>query len=689
MKVFDIIYPIPKANLAFPIGTSARLSIAFFSPRQLFLTSHTASQSITNSSGRMPLPFPAPVCVSCRIRATLAPIHYGLNASTSGQAARTMATVRHRRQAARMALSPNVAKTSLKQPRNDRERRGPFAGMNQTEARLGGKAPTRSPAEVKRSGKPGETAKKEESPLYKALKMQTTLAPVPYGRRSAIKNRIANITSFDQFPILPLVRESIFSQAFPRMRDVVPSPIQRLAIPRLLDDPSKTYKPKNVAGDEPQYDQYLLAAETGSGKTLAYLIPVLDDLKHAEAVEKEEEKRLETQKAKEKEEKLKNQAFDIEPELPPMSNAARPRVIILVPTSELVTQIGTKVKAFSHTVKYRSGMMSSKDTPRRIKSTLFNPAGIDVLVTTPHLLTSIAKTEPYVLSRVSHLVLDEADSLMDRSFSPITNEVISKVAPSLRKLIFCSATIPRSLDSALRKQYPDVLRLTTPNLHAIPRRVNLGVVDIEKDPYRGNRSLACADVIWHIGKAGDTDPRGPFASYMGPKVKKILVFVNEREEADEVAQFLRTKGIDAVSLSRDSDTRRQEEILAEFTETPDEPTTDEVLMAQKNRRELEAVPFAMPEQPANRGGARSSGRQLSNTKVLVTTDIASRGIDTLAVKTVILYHVPHTTIDFIHRLGRLGRMGKRGRGIVLVGKKDRKDVVKEVREGMFRGQALI
>jgi ATP-dependent RNA helicase MRH4 len=34
-------------------------------------------------------------------------------------------------------------------------------------------------------------------------------------------------------------------------------------------------------------------------------------------------------------------------------------------------------------------------------------------------------------------------------------------------------------------------------------------------------------------------------------------------------------------------------------------------------------------------------------------------------------------------------MGKRGRGVVLVGKKDRKDVVREVREGMYRGQALI
>lgn len=587
-----------------------------------------------------------------------------------------------------MALSPNVSRTTLKKPQGDRERRGPFAGMNRTEARIDGKTLARSQAEVKRSGKPGETTKKEESPLYKALKMQTTLSPVPYGRRTAIKSKIANITSFDQFPVLPVVRHSIFSQAFPNMTDVVPSPIQRLAIPRLLDGPDKPPKPMYMADGEPQYEQYLLAAETGSGKTLAYLIPVLDGMKRAEAVDMEAEARLEQQKAREKEEKLKNQVLDIEPEMPPMSNAGRPRVIILVPTSELVTQIGTKVKAFSHTVKYRSGMISSKYTPRRIKSIIFNPAGVDVLVTTPHLLASIAKTEPYVLSRVSHLVLDEADSLMDRSFAPITNEIISKVAPSLRKLIFCSATIPRSLDSTLRKQYPDVVRLTTPNLHAIPRRVNLGVVDIEKEPYRGNRSLACADVIWHIGKAGDTDPRSPFASYMGPKVKKILVFVNEREEADEVSQFLCSKGIDAVSLSRDSDARRQEEILAEFTETPDEPSTDEILMAQKNKRELESVPFVMPDPPANRDPGRSA-RQLPNTKVLVTTDLASRGIDTLAVKTVVLYHVPHTTIDFIHRLGRLGRMGKRGRGIVLVGKKDRKDVVKEVREGMFRGQALI
>ncbi|KAI9035117.1 ATP-dependent RNA helicase MRH4 [Aspergillus affinis] len=632
-----------------------------------------------NRFGKLSLQLPPSVCLFCQSRNAFLPSALG------AQSVRTMAGGRlRRREVARKALSADVAKSSLRQDRSRNEKRGPFAGMNQTEARFRDAPRPRSAAAVKRSGEPESKTQKSDSPLYKALKMQTTLSPVTYGRRTAIKAKLAEITSFDQFPLLPVVRHSIFSQALPGLLDVTPTPIQRLAIPELLKEPEDGTKSRRKNDPEAQYDQYLLAAETGSGKTLAYLVPLIDAVKRLEVQDKETEKLEQEKQAKEREERLKKQAFDIEPELPPLSNAGRPRVIILVPTAELVAQVGVKVKAFAHTVKYRSGMISSNLSPRRIKSILFNPDGIDILVTTPHLLGSIAKTEPYVLSRVSHLVLDEADSLMDRSFLPTTSDIISKTAPSLRKLILCSATIPRSLDNLLRKRYPDIKRLTTPQLHAIPRRVQLGVVDIQKDPYRGNRSLACADVIWSIGKAGDSEPVGPFASYMEPSVKKILVFVNEREEADEVAEFLQSKGIDAQSLSRDSSARQQEETLAEFTETPPPPSPEEIMLAQKRRREENAIPFEMPRSPTS-----DRSRRLPNTKVLVTTDIASRGIDTLAVKTVILYHVPHTTIDFIHRLGRLGRMGKRGRGIVLVGKKDRKDVVKEVREGMFRGQALI
>ena len=78
------------------------------------------------------------------------------------------------------------------------------------------------------------------------------------------------------------------------------------------------------------------------------------------------------------------------------------------------------------------------------------------------------------------------------------------------------------------------------------------------------------------------------------------------------------------------------------------------------------------------------GRRLLNTKVIVATDLASRGIDTTYVRDVVLYDVPHTSIDFIHRLGRTGRMGRRGRGYVLVGRGDRSDIVSEVRQVLSR-----
>ena len=606
------------------------------------------------------------------------------------QISRAASTARLLRRPARTALSPHVAKSQVKPSRPARKQPGPWGSTNQTEARLFNRPRSRSSAEIKRSpgGKITESEKKD-SPLYNALKMQRALAPMNYGLRTAIKTRIADITSFDQFPLLPVVRESIFSQALPGLNDITPTPIQRLAIPALLESDGKT-RPKKAAVDiEPKYRQYLLAAETGSGKTLAYLLPIIDAIKRADIAEKEEEVLDQKKKAEEREKRASSRAFDVEPPVLSenlTSSAGRPKAIILVPTSELVTQIGAKVKALSHTVKYRSGLVSSADTALKIRRIVFNPHGIDILVSTPHLLASIAKNDPNILSRVSHLVIDEADSLLDRSFSPATIGIIDKVSPSLQQLILCSATIPRSLDSLLRKRYPDIRRLATPKLHAISRRVQLGVVDIDKDPYRGNRNLACADVIWSLGKAGDSDSSGPFGSYMDPAVKKIIVFVNEREEAAEVAKFLFSKGIDAIAFSRDSSERRQSEVLEEFTHSRPIPTTEDIILAQRKRRlENAAIPFELPDQSQQ----DTPSRRLQKTKVLVTTDLGSRGIDTLPVRTVILYHVPHTTIDFIHRLGRVGRMGRRGRGIVLVGKHDRKDIVREVREAMFQGQALI
>jgi ATP-dependent RNA helicase MRH4 len=496
--------------------------------------------------------------------------------------------------------------------------------------------------------------------------MQQALATVSYGARNQIKNKISDVESFEDFPLLPAIQEAIPNDALRGLDDVAPTPIQKLAIPALLGMGGSRTR-RRQAAESQGMQQFLLAAETGSGKTLAYLLPTIDAMKRAEAEEKRIQEAEQARKQAEEQDKVKSSLFEVPPpENFETSTIGRPKVIVLVPTAELVEQVGALAKALSHNAKFRAAFVSSNYSQTVIKSRLFS--SMDILISTPHLLASISDSEPNILSKVSHLVIDEADSLLDRSFSPTTSKIIDKATPSLKQLVLCSATIPKRLDNYLRERFPEIKRLTTPNLHAIPRRVQLGVVDVEKDPYKGNKDLACADVIWKIGSSA--------AEHVGDdevekvSIKRLIVFVNERERSVELAEYLVGKGVDAVALNRDLDTRTQTDLLSQFCSTT--PGKNELPSASVVRRV-----------------GRKAPRVLPNTKVLVCTDIASRGIDTTAVRHVVLYDVPHTSIDFIHRLGRTGRMGRRGRGVVLVGRNDRKDVVREIREAMFRGAALI
>ncbi|KAI9773600.1 MAG: RNA helicase [Geoglossum simile] len=606
----------------------------------------------------------------------------------------------HRRpMPSRMALSPRVAQGPTKVTPGGkpikRKSGSPFGGMNLREARIRGVPERRSQAAEKRTdsrkGRPDQP-RGADGGQFKALKMQRALASISYGYRASVKERIGQIESFNDLPILPIVRDSIVTQALKDKGDIIPTPIQRLAIPALLGNDGRDGKPrrKTTAGlveTKPGVEEFLLAAETGSGKTLAYLLPTIDAIKRAETIDAE----FAAHKAAVEAEKLKQNTFELES--PPLSNqphptTGRPRAIVLLPTSELVEQVGALAKSFSHTVKFRAALISSAYSGRVIRSRLFNPSGIDILISTPYLLSSIAESDPNVLSRVTNLVIDEADSLLDRSFTPLTRAIIDNAMPSLRQLVLCSATIPRSLDGYLRKRFPDMRRLTTPNLHAIPRRVQLGIVDVEKDPYHGNKNLACADTIWTIGKAAveHTVSHGEMHKEKSSDMKHIIVFVNEREKAAEVADYLKSKGIGAEALSQDTPIQRQSGVLTAFTSptpSPVDPPATTIISTEPSTSKTKFVPLN------RRPSASVPRRSLPNARVLVTTDLGSRGIDTLAVRHVILYDVPHSTIDFIHRLGRTGRMGRRGRGIVLVGKGDRRDVVREVKEGMFKGQALI
>ncbi|KAK5111625.1 hypothetical protein LTR85_011803 [Meristemomyces frigidus] len=648
------------------------------------------------------------------------------------QSSRGAATLQARRKpASRMTLSPNVRRGPPRsadaapsgKPARPRSRNSPFGGMNITEPprefQHASKRGQISAAEQKRAMRHANTkqgrdrdGKDSKSDPMKALKMQRALANVSYEKRGRVKQELMERESFDDFDLLPAIKEAVVGQALGGMVDVSPTPIQRLAIPALLGmEDGKRRRRKAVLDPtaKKEMQQFLLAAETGSGKTLAYILPVIDAIKRAEKADAESARTEAARKEQEERNKKASQLFELQapPVDEPDVTTGRPRAIILLPTSELVNQVGALVKSLSHTVKFRSAMISASYTSTVIRSRLFAPSGIDLVISTPHLLSSITESDPNLLSRVSHIVIDEADSLLDRSFSPITSTLIDRATPSLQQLILCSATIPRSLDTYLYKRFPAVKRLVTPNLHAIPRRVQLSVVDIEKVPYQGNRDLACAQTIYDIGK--DTESAGDIEEGMrgAPAEKKIVVFVNEREKSVELAEYLRGKGIDATALSRDSDERKQAELLAAFTGAT-VPAASQKQKRASSDAEAAISPADLPytHTHTNNGNTNPSTtaryspnspiaqpvarRHLPHTKVLVMTDLGSRGIDTTLTKHVILYDVPHTSIDFIHRLGRVGRMGQRGgRGVVLVGRNDRKDVVREVREGMFRGSALI
>lgn len=469
--------------------------------------------------------------------------------------------------------------------------------------------------------------------------------------RQGIARVVAKIDSFSQLKLLPEIRDALIKEikdnTVLRTQNYVdshkkvktageinglvlrPTPIQTAAI--------KVLTAKRSPDDFIKV--YTLAAETGSGKTWAYLAPLLQFLKEQDLIKHPQDDFVTLSG----EEVIKDEGKDgksdeeeglaEEPVEAPRHRKAGIRSIILVPTHELVDQVYTTV---SHTESTLGTHAFRWDTDSNFK--VFMNAfrkGIDVLVTTPPKLLSLTRYDSVkhpraLLGSVNYCVVDEADTLMDESFIKDTFGVLRNMG-NLQTLVFASATIPAQFSRTINKLFPKVTSISTPALHKLPRSIEFRVINASVSPYKESKMKALAQTLYAIHCDGSE--RG--------YEKRVLVFVNNKEDCSKVAIRLHDKYGDDVTFISGDDTAEERKLKVQSFIDPPKKLED-------------------PKRPV--------------LKVLVCTDLLSRGLNFSGIRNVVLLDVPHNSADLVHRAGRTGRMNQSGRVFLIINNKDKSHV---------------
>lgn len=512
----------------------------------------------------------------------------------------------------------------------------------------------------------------------------------PDGKLAEIAHEASkNVKSFDALRIFPTVRAAMIEEIKrgynlkstyvkdKSQLDIKPSPVQIAAIkkinrPRVSNVNNKKIKKKlgSEVFDELVYENelkkhkvFLIAGETGSGKTWAYLAPLLS--------------------------KLKDQEFDLFKRSPQeyynFKSSPRVRSVILLPTHELVEQVYNVIERANKSrydirvcvnekllrdndyenflalpenrasLNIKSHKWSSGDPPTALFKAEGN--GVDVLVTTPAKLSSLGNLKNFslpfsVLQNVESCVVDEADTLLDRSWFGDTTLVLQKLS-KCRDLIFCSATVSKDFQQTINSLFPDknsIIKVTSPSLHKIPRQIIVKVIDAQLAPYNGSKIRCLAQALYAI--LNDGTEQG--------FVKRVLVFVNEKKDVQPLVETL----IDRFG-------HRPQDIIGITGQDSPEGRREKLNPFVRHATPLEEDPYD------------------SKIKVLVTTDLLARGTDFSGVKNVILMDLPNNSVDLVHRMGRTGRMRQSGRVFIIIDKRTGRSWIKGlpkiVRKGILLG----
>jgi len=278
------------------------------------------------------------------------------------------------------------------------------------------------------------------------------------------------------------------------------------------------------------------------------------------------------------------------------------KALILVPTRELATQVAELVYFVGEALGRRPKVAVLTGGVSINPQLLALRGGVDLVIATPGRLLDVVAHSKLRLDTISTLVLDEADRLMDLGFAEELQSVLALVPPREQRQ---TLLLSATFAPAVQALVPTLLRATHEKVEIAS--THLQDATIVQEAYYLDAAKRTA---WL---------RELVTQYAG---QRMLVFVASRYSAEHVANKLYDKGISATAFHGELSQGARQQVLQEF---------------------------------------RSSQWQ-----VLVTTDLAARGIHVEALPLVINYDLPRSPTDYTHRIGRTGRAGISGLAISLV-----------------------
>lgn len=287
--------------------------------------------------------------------------------------------------------------------------------------------------------------------------------------------------NFNEFELHQDVLDAVDSMSYNQA-----TPIQEQAIPHIL-------KGKDL----------LACAQTGTGKTAAYLIPILDKVAH--------------------------------------ESNEHTGALILVPTRELAVQIDQQIQGLGYFVGATSiAVYGGNKGPEWDQQKKALTQGADIIIATPGRLIAHLQLGYVNFNHLKHLVLDEADRMLDMGFLGDIMKIMSFL-PAKRQTLMFSATMPSKIGDLAKRilHQPEEVRL----------QVSRPAERIDQQFYLATDNQKLPLLIHLLKDGGDTS---------------MVLFTSRKNTVDTIVRALRKLGLDSRGISSDSDQTEREQVLRDF-----------------------------------------------------------------------------------------------------------------------------